>query len=388
MVRAAAEGHAALAVQAQRRGEMSSVVASIGLQLGSWFRRTPIDTPVPDAAPARSTSRTKRSRHRVSCHALVILILVIGLLGAPSVAVAGGAAAAPTHASATFEPQEAARWGYLIGLGVVLLLLLLFAAARPWRGLFVGQDNRISTSKTVATVWTLVVAAAFLGAVYANIIGHPQPLTKMGNTGIVGQYALLFGGPLGAAILAKQIVNTQTTSGTSTKTGASAPTLSDLVANDAGDTDLGDLQYVLFNFVALVFVIAQLVHAPADGLPHIPDVLLGLTSVSAVGYVGKKALVPTGTLTAEIDPNHGPMNTALVVTVSGILVARATLAAWVRFGDTQAGQQVVASAPVVNGQAALPVPAPDIGAAANTAVDVVVVTDDGAVIRAGQYTYE
>jgi hypothetical protein len=32
--------------------------------------------------------------------------------------------------------------------------------------------------------------------------------------------------------------------------------------------------------------------SPQLGLPTLPDVLLGLTSVSAVGYVGKKTLTP------------------------------------------------------------------------------------------------
>ena len=59
----------------------------------------------------------------------------------------------------------------------------------------------------------------------------------------------------------------------------------------------------------------------------------------------------------------------------------------VRFGDTEQGQKVPPPAPVVNGQVALQLPAPDIGVAANTAVDVSVVTDDGAVVTAGQYTY-
>ena len=324
-------------------------------------------------------------RHALASLTPAVLLL---LLLVPAVALAGGVNEPASSATTSFEPQEAARWGYLIGLGVVLLLLLVFMAASPWRGLFIGQDNRVSTSKTVATVWTMIVAAALLGAVYANIIGHPQPLTKMGETGIVGQYALLFGGPLGAAILAKQIVNVQTASGTSTKTVASSPSLGDLIANDNGDTDLGDFQYVLFNFVALVYVIAQLVHAPSDGLPHIPDVLLGLTSVSAVGYVGKKALVPSGTLTAQIDPGEGAVNTPVVVTVSGILVARPALSAWVRFGEAPAGQTTPPAAPVVNGQAALQVPAPDVGAPANTAVAVTVVTDDGAVVTAGRYTYQ
>ena len=280
------------------------------------------------------------------------------------------------------EAGEAARWGYLIGLVVIAGLFGLFWTARPWK-VFIGQDKRISTSKTIATVWTIVVAAAILGAVYANLLNHAAPLNAMGASGIVGQYAVLFGGPLGAAILAKQIVNGQTK--TTPKTTGS-PAVKDLIANDAGDTDLGDLQYVLFNFVALVYVVSTLLNAPGHGLPHIPDVLLGLTSVSATGYVGKKALVPSASVTATIDPPGGPPTTLVTVAVSGIAQTKKSFSGWVRFGDGK-GDVAQSAAPVSDGNASLQVEAPDLGALANPAVKVVLVTDDGGVVQAGTYTY-
>jgi hypothetical protein len=190
----------------------------------------------------------------------------------------------------------------LIGVGVDagVLLFGLLVGAHISR-LFVGQDNRISTSKTVAATWTLVVVAALIGIVYANLLDHPQALNATNASGVVGQYAVLFGGPLGAAILAKQIVNKQTNDNADSKP-AGSPSAKDLIANDAGDTDLGDLQYVLFNAVAMFFVISTLLHDPLNGLPRIPDVLLGLTGVAAVGYVGKKAVTPTATPAAPANP--------------------------------------------------------------------------------------
>jgi hypothetical protein len=47
---------------------------------------------------------------------------------------------------------------------------------------------------------------------------------------------------------------------------------------------------VLFNLVALIFFYGEMPRAAQNGIPAIPAVLLGLTSVAAVGYVGKKAL--------------------------------------------------------------------------------------------------
>jgi hypothetical protein len=59
---------------------------------------------------------------------------------------------------------------------------------------------------------------------------------------------------------------------------------------DDGTTDLGDLQYVIFNLITAVYFVAQFVNPNGSGLPTIPGTLLGLTSVSASLYVGKKAV--------------------------------------------------------------------------------------------------
>jgi phospholipase C len=212
-------------------------------------------------------------------------------------AIAGSLLLPPAALAVAGDPpsraaEHAVRWGLPIGLGAVFMVLLLGLVFKARIStLVVGADHRISTSKTIAAVWTLVVAAALIGLVYAKLLNHPQALDRTGAAGVIGQYAVLFGGPLGAAILAKQIVTSQVTQNPGIKT-VGKPTLKDLIADDAGDTDLGDFQYVLFNLVALFYVISTLLHTPLNGLPHIPDVLLGLTSVSAVGYVGKKAVTP------------------------------------------------------------------------------------------------
>jgi hypothetical protein len=187
--------------------------------------------------------------------------------------------------------MEAVRWGFVLALVVEGLLLLgLRLVGVRLAKLIIGDDGRVSTSKTIAVVWTFVVAAILLAIVYASFLDHSQALDATNASGVVAQYALLFGGPLGAAILAKGIVNNQVKA--NPKPPADSASAKDLVSNDVGDTDLGDFQYVMFNSVALVYVIGTLLHDPISGVPHIPDVLLGLTSVSAVGYVGKKALPP------------------------------------------------------------------------------------------------
>jgi hypothetical protein len=301
---------------------------------------------------------------------------------APAVALAAASGAhAGSHAAAA-----SVRWGCLIGLGVVggLLLIGQLAGARVI-GIFLGHDKRVSTSKTIAAVWTLLLASVLFGFVWANLFNHPQALRHTGN--IVGQYAVLFGGPLGSAILAKQIVTSQVAKDPSVKPAGKASS-KDLIANDVGDTDLGDLQYVLFNTVALFFVISTLMHSPLNGLPRIPDVLLGLTSVAAVGYVGKKALTPTATLTAELDPNtvSGHVGDEVRIEIEGLAATVQALNALVQFGKSTPGQ-VAASSTVGDGRATLIHLAPDVGVDPNTPVDVGVVTEGGAVLAAGKYTY-
>ena len=250
-----------------------------------------------------------RGRWRVrALLALLVLAATSWLLVVP-------AAMAAAHASTTSAPAaRAVRWGFLIGLGIdaaVLIVGRLFGA-RVNR-LFVGFDGRVSTSKTIAAIWTLVVAAALFGMVYANLLNHPQALNNL-SSGSVGQYAVLFGGPLGAAILAKGIVTSQVNDDPTIKTPGTASAI-DLIANDQGDVDLGDFQYVLFNGLALFYVVSTLLHAPLNGLPHIPDVLLGLTGVAAVGYVGKKALPSSTSTGAAATP---------AVSTTGVPVAAVT----------------------------------------------------------------
>lgn len=313
---------------------------------------------------------------------VVALALFATALLFPASALAGGSGS-KRHVGAS-EAAEAARWGYLIGLGIVVAILLIgIVAGARVRMLVVGQDGRVSTSKTIAASWTGVVAAALLGAVYANILNHPEALKAMGASGIVGQYAVLFGGPLGAAILSKQIAIGQAAKNPRT---AGSPSLKDLIAGDAGDTDLGDFQYVLFNLVALIYVISTLVHSPTNGLPHIPGVLLGLTSVSAVGYVGKKVLIPTSSLAATMTPKHGAVDTDVTIKVTGVLTTAAQLSAGVRFGDAQDGRLVNDTAPVADSKAEFQVKTPDLGVPANTEVEVSVVTDN-AIVKAGKFKY-
>jgi hypothetical protein len=250
-----------------------------------------------------------------------------------------------------------------------------------WEHIVVGKDNRLSTSKVVAALWTYLVASLLLGLVLSKLYHHPAGLDAM-KGGLTGQYALLIGGPIGAAILAKLVVSNQVANDPGAKRDAEKPGPADLVTNDAGEGDLGDLQYVLFNLVTMVFVVWSTLKLPGKGLPDIPDVLLGLTSVSAVGYVGKKAL-PGAAATATMTPTTGGAGTPVTLVGKGLLVGddRATADVTILFG----GKAVPPKAKTPAGDTdVISVEVPG-GLQPNQPVPVVVVTAAPTAISAGSF---
>lgn len=186
------------------------------------------------------------------------------------------------------------------------------------RSLVIGTDNRVSTSKTAALVWTYTLAAALASFVIAEWLGHPGGIGKLTHQGLDAKYALLIGGPIGAAILAKSIVSAQVASGEASKSEAESATPAQLVQNDSGQTDLGDVQYLLFNTVALLFFYGAFLRTPQGGLPTIPDVLVGLTSVAAAGYVGKKAISGPAAI-SEVAPSEARVGTTVKLATAGIV---------------------------------------------------------------------
>lgn len=281
----------------------------------------------------------------------------VGLLIPPELAsarTAGARGAASADAAA-----RAGRWALAIALGFLVIGIPIIGTVigwvtstlrrtgrpvEPWSGrsLLIGQDNRASTSKTTAVIWTFSVAAALLSFLIAEWLGYPHALTILKTQGLNAQYALLLGGPLGAAIAAKGIVSAQVAKGAVAKPVATtAPTPGQLVQNDAGRADLGDVQYMLFNLVALIFFYGELLRVPQLGMPTIPDVLLGLTSVSAVGFVSKKALYGPAGIT-DVTPKSAHVGDPVTITTAGLIQAPDDLpAVTVTFGDVAAGPLTV-----------------------------------------------
>ncbi len=286
--------------------------------------------------------------------ALVGSATALCLVFAPCAAARAGDAA-KVKASAG-EAADAGRWALLIALAFLAIgiPIIAWAVRGVWwalrgrrtgsqepalwwgRSLVVGEDKRVSTSKTTALLWTYSVAAALLSFLIARWLGHSGAFHILSTQGLNAQYAALIGGPIGAAILAKGIVSAQVSSGQAAKTPADAATPAQLVQDDNGQADLGDVQYVLFNFVALAFFYGELLRVPQLGMPTIPDVLVGLTGVSAAGFVGKKVLSgPAGI--SDVKPAAGYVGDLVTIATAGIIQSGDDLpGVTVSFGAAQA----------------------------------------------------
>jgi hypothetical protein len=160
----------------------------------------------------------------------------------------------------------------------------------PPHGLLVGTDNRVSTSKTTAALWTIILI--YFIASMALIFGRQQDKYRLLIQSISPLYLVLLGGPFAAAVLAKGIVSSAVAN-QQTQKGQGTPTLGDVFSDDDGNTDLIDTQYIAFNILVAAIVVFQFASHPGFGAPVIPNFLAALTGTSAVAYIVNKA-VTTG----------------------------------------------------------------------------------------------
>jgi len=206
----------------------------------------------------------------------------------------------------------------LLGLAVLVVKL----AARSGKGagtasgrggLFHGYDRRWSTSKTIAVVWTAVVAFMVLTEALLAVTGHGAYSGKSVSFGDFMKhtlddptnrelYLVLLGGPYAAALFAKTVVTNRVNNGKLQKTDGDPNQLSDVVSNDAGSVDLYDLQYTLFNFAAQIITVAAFCANEAAGLPALPNFLAFLTGGSALTYSVNKGVTTNQPVLTAVHP--------------------------------------------------------------------------------------
>jgi hypothetical protein len=191
------------------------------------------------------------------------------------------------------------------GVSIAVLLLATFAlfgfSAKVLRGLLLGADKRASTSKFQATAWTY----AILFALVTLLVGHllyadfDHGWSKFLEDGLNSDYLWLLGIPSVGLVGAKAITQSKVQANPEakpTKTDGDNGLLArtrELASND-DDLDpqpaLGDLQYLVFNAVAVAYFLSAFLGHVELGLPSLPDTLIALTGVSAASYLSAKAV--------------------------------------------------------------------------------------------------
>jgi hypothetical protein len=245
----------------------------------------------------------------------------------------------------------------LIAAGIVFVILaavqlITMAARTSFIGsVIIGEDGRTSTSKTFILMWTLLVAWALLVLLIAGEFvpahvcitsgapagathrcqGDEVGLLQLGWTnflhaGLSGSYLILLGVPAAAGVAAKGIAQSQAQSATAVKTvkppGRSGifTRIAEIFSADDGSTDIADFQYLVFNLITAAYFVSQFLKPDGSGLPTIPDTLLGLTSVSASLYVGKKAVTRTQPTISGVFPTIIQDGQPFTIVGSGLTV--------------------------------------------------------------------
>ncbi|WP_026252037.1 hypothetical protein [Streptomyces sp. PsTaAH-124] len=155
----------------------------------------------------------------------------------------------------------------------------------------IGEDNRLSTSRTVAAVWVLFVAYAVLvlAGRLAAASDHAERdalisgLELARGAGVVTVLAVV----CGIAVLVRRVIGLRVLGQRLQKVRADRPRAADLLTDDAGRGTFADIQYVVISAVALAFAAVRLARRP-DQLPDLPWGLAVVTLVSAATYLAGK----------------------------------------------------------------------------------------------------
>jgi hypothetical protein len=203
------------------------------------------------------------------------------------------------------------RHAFSIAVAVDVAILTVLAAIN-WHGgrtgllgYVQGRDRRLSTGLTQAALWTIALTMTLL---YFTLLDFFSTNESYDFTETVGgnlqqQYLFLLGGPFAAAAAARVLTGGKVEDGTLQKVD-STPQVRDVVTDDGGQGNLPDAQFFAFNVVALTWFALTLWQTP-DKLPTLPNVLVGLTSLSALGYATAKAVAGNKPLIASIVPYVG-----------------------------------------------------------------------------------
>lgn len=188
-----------------------------------------------------------------------------------------------------------ARTAALVAAVVTASLLTVAARFHRARGgllaPLIGEDNRLSTSRTVAAAWVLlaVFAVLVLALQLAGASDHEdrdaliQGLDLVRSAGVLTVLALV----CAVAVVVRRVVTVRVLGRRLQKLRADRPRAADLLTDDSGRGSFADVQYVLVSAVAVLFAGVRLARRP-EQLPDLPWGLVLLVAVSAATYFAGK----------------------------------------------------------------------------------------------------
>ncbi|MGW3831972.1 hypothetical protein [Streptomyces microflavus] len=188
-----------------------------------------------------------------------------------------------------------ARTAGLVAALVTAALLTVTARFHRARGgllaPLIGEDNRLSTSRTVAAAWVLlaVFAVLVLALQLAGASDHEdrdaliQGLDLVRSAGVLTVLALV----CAVAVVVRRVVTVRVLGRRLQKLRADRPRAADLLTDDSGRGSFTDVQYVLVSAVAVLFAGVRLARRP-EQLPDLPWGLALLVAVSAATYFAGK----------------------------------------------------------------------------------------------------
>lgn len=190
-----------------------------------------------------------------------------------------------------------ARTAGLIAAVVLALGLTLTAWAHRAHGgalaPLLGEDGRLSTSRTVAAGWATAVLYAVLTLAVRLATGPDEGQRHRLLQGLAlgrsGTLLAMLAVGCGVAVLAYGLVAARVRAGRLQKVPADRPRAADLLTDDAGRGSLLDVQYVLVNAAVLTLALVRLAERP-DALPQLPWGLVALTLLSGATYLAGKVV--------------------------------------------------------------------------------------------------
>ncbi|MFE0189061.1 hypothetical protein [Streptomyces sp. NPDC058989] len=213
---------------------------------------------------------------------------------------------------------------------VVLALGLTLAALRHGAhggalAPLIGEDGRLSTSRTVAAGWAGVVLYAVLMAAVRLAAAAPDERRRLLQGLALDRCGALLAAlalGCGVAVLAYGVVAARVRSGRLQKVPAERPRAGDLLTDDAGRGSFLDVQYVLVNAVVAVLALVRLADRPGQ-LPRLPWALVLLVALSGATYLmgklvaGGRPLILSVVRSRELGDLAAPVRTGDDIEIRG-----------------------------------------------------------------------